>query len=219
MYATNKFIHDKDPQDAPAERAKLSLNQSVSDKLMILFHTVHVINVKARPLKDYEFITEMDIMKGLEIPGEKYKTIHSCKAFTQAIADVERKKIQNQFNASKFVAVIVDGSIDSAVVDNEIVFIQTHIAGEIHTDFLRCCQVKCRDAEGIRGAIENATTYLDTWERFCNKLVALGSDGASVMTGKKHGVIALLQKKKSSIIGIHCCGHRLELAKTLWQRK
>ena len=95
LYATNKFIHDKDPQDAPAERAKLSLNQSVSNKLMILFHTVHAINVKARPLKDYEFITEMDIMKGLEIPGEKYKTIHSCKAFTQAIADVERKKIQN----------------------------------------------------------------------------------------------------------------------------
>ena len=95
LYATNKFIHVKDPQDAPAERVKLSLNQSVSDKLMILFHTVHVINVKARPLKDYEFITEMDIMKGLELPGEKYKIIHSCKAFTQAIADVERKKIQN----------------------------------------------------------------------------------------------------------------------------
>ena len=62
---------------------------------MILFHTVHAINVKAWPLKDYEFITEMDIMKRLEIPGEKCKTIHSCKAFTQAIADVEGKKIQN----------------------------------------------------------------------------------------------------------------------------
>lgn len=59
-------------------------------------------------------------------------------------------------------------------MDNEIVFIQTCIAGEIHTDFLRCCQVKCGDSEGIRDAIEKATTYLDTWERFCNKLVALG---------------------------------------------
>ena len=46
LYATNRFIHDKDPQDAPAERAKLSLNQSVSDKLMIVFHTIHAINVK-----------------------------------------------------------------------------------------------------------------------------------------------------------------------------
>ena len=96
-------------------------------------------------------------------------------------------------------------------MDNKIVFIQTCIVGEIHTDFLRCCQVKCGDAEGIRGAIEKDTTHLDMWERFCNKLVALGSDGASVMTGNKHGVIALLQKKKSSIIGIQCCGHRLEL--------
>ena len=69
-------------------------------------------------------------------------------------------------------------------MDNEIVFIQTCPVSEIHTDFLRCCQVECGDAEGIRGAIEKATTYLDTWERFCNKLVALGLDGASVMTGK-----------------------------------
>ena len=80
------------------------------------------------------YITEMDVKKGLEIPGDRYKTIHSCKEFTQVIADIEMQKIKDRFNQSKFVSVIVDGSMDSSVVDN--VFIQTCNAGEIHTDFL-----------------------------------------------------------------------------------
>ena len=71
----------------------LSLNKSVSEKLMILFHTVHTVNIKGRPLRHYEFITKMDGLKGLELPGDRYKTVQSCKDFTQAIADVARQKI------------------------------------------------------------------------------------------------------------------------------
>ena len=52
MYSTNEFLHDQNPKDAPGERPKLSLNKSVSEKLMILFHTVHAGNIKARPLRD-----------------------------------------------------------------------------------------------------------------------------------------------------------------------
>ena len=114
---------------------------------------------------------------------DRYKTVQLCKDFTKVIGDVERQKIIDQFNNSSFVAIIFDCSIDSAVIDNEIVFIQICTARDIHTDFLRCCQ----------------------------KLVALGSDGASVMTGKKSGVITLLQGDKPTIIWVQCFGHRLEL--------
>ena len=43
------------------------------------------------------------------------------------------------------------------------------------------------------------------------KLVAMGSDGASVMLGKKSGVLALLKEQQPSLIGVHCSAHRLEL--------
>ena len=71
LYFTIKFLHEQNPKDAPAERAKLSLNKSVSEKLMILFHTIHAVNIKARPLRDNEFIIEMDALKGLELPGDQ----------------------------------------------------------------------------------------------------------------------------------------------------
>ena len=41
-------------------------------------------------------------------------------------------------------------------------------------------------------AIKRAVETVMEWEDFKNKLVALGSDGASVMLGKNNGVIALL---------------------------
>ena len=39
----------------------------------------------------------------------------------------------------------------------------------------------------------------------------MGSDGASVMLGKKSGVLVLLKEQQPSLIGIHCSAHRLEL--------
>ena len=46
---------------------------------------------------------------------------------------------------------------------------------------------------------------------FRSKLIALGSDRASVNTGKKGGFIILLQSQISSEIIIKCVAHGLEL--------
>ena len=86
-----------------------------------------------------------------------------------------------------------------AIIDNEMVFIQTCSDGEVYTDFLRCCQVERGNAPGIK-AIKKAVSFLAPWEEFNEKLVALGSDGASVMLGRKNGVIALLQQNKPDVI-------------------
>jgi hypothetical protein len=48
---------------------------------------------------------------------------------------------------------------------------------------------------------------------FVGKLVGLGSDGASNMTGKKGGLATLLRRSvNGEIINIHCFAHRLELS-------
>ena len=51
---------------------------------------------------------------------------------------------------------------------------------------------------------------------FSKRLVAFGSDGAAVMTGRKNVVVAkfreLSLELSPSLVGIHCFAHRLELA-------
>lgn len=108
--------------------------------------------------------------------------------------------------------VIVDGSTDSSIVENELVYVQTCKNGDTKTNFIRCCQVQCGTAHGIVQAICRAIETVTVWTDFVAKLVALGSDGAAVMLGKKSGVIALLQTEQPSMIEVHCSGHRLELA-------
>ncbi|CAI5460812.1 unnamed protein product [Closterium sp. Yama58-4] len=45
-----------------------------------------------------------------------------------------------------------------------------------------------------------------------DKLVAVSTDGASVMTGKKNGVVALLRKRCPWLVAVHCVAHREALA-------
>ena len=45
-----------------------------------------------------------------------------------------------------------------------------------------------------------------------SKLVGLGCDGASNMTGQWNGLIALLKKEQPSVVVVHCFAHGLKLA-------
>ena len=67
-------------------------------------------------------------------------------------------------------------------------------------------------APAIVDAIERAVTTVMTMSDFIPKLVALGSDGASVMLGKMQVFFALLKERQPEMIAVLCCGHRLELA-------
>ena len=42
-------------------------------------------------------------------------------------------------------------------------------------------------------------------------IVGFGSDGASVMVGRRGGVVALLKAEVPHLVDIHCLAHRLEL--------
>lgn len=66
-------------------------------------------------------------------------------------------------------------------------------------------------AEGVLGAIEKSMASVDPGWNWKEKLVATGSDGASVNLGKHKSVTALLKKEVPHLIAMHCVSHRLEL--------
>ena len=98
--ATNAHVNKVSPSDAPALKAKLSLNNSILPKIQKLFRTVHAINMKARLNCDYIWLSELDEAKGLEL-GEKCCISYACTEFASAIADVSRANIKDYlFHAS-----------------------------------------------------------------------------------------------------------------------
>ena len=142
LLATNKHANVENPQDAPAYKAKLSLNKAVYAKLSIMFRNVHAINIRARPARDYIWMNQLDECKGLDIGKTYSSNVHKCYEFASAIAEVERNAIKEKLDICKFASVIVDGSMDSSITDNEMVYIQSCHAGTVSTHFIYCCQVQ-----------------------------------------------------------------------------
>ena len=128
-------------------------------------------------------MNELDVVKGLSI-GKVYRNPKNCREFAAAIAEVQRNEISKNLAECNFVSVIVDRSMDSSITDNEMIYIQTCKEGSINSNFIHCCQVQCGTAKGVVQAIEQAMNTITDWKTFTSKLVALGSDGASVMLGK-----------------------------------
>ena len=135
---------------------------------------------------------------------------------THAIAQVECKKLSSKIQSSKFMAVLGDGTTDSSITEQEMFFLRTCNAGEVSESFAAVKQVEKGNAAGIHEALQSSVSSPEhlqiPWNEFASKLVALGSDGASVMTGHRSGLAALLKQSQPAIVIIHCFAHKLELS-------
>ncbi|XP_038832092.1 zinc finger protein 862-like [Salvelinus namaycush] len=123
------------------------------------------------------------------------------------IAEVERNNIRENLKSTKFLSIMSDGSTDSSVKEEELVYVRFCHKGKIESKFVGIKSVEKADTAHISNAI-SAIIVCDEWG---SKLVALGTDGAAVMTGAKNGVVSRLKGTRAYIIGIHCMAHRLEL--------
>jgi hypothetical protein len=74
--------------------------------------------------------------------------------------------------------------------------------------YVKMVAVKHAHSEGVLCAIEEAMANVNGWK---DKLIATGSDGASVTIGKNKSVTALLKRDVPHLIKMHCVNHRLEL--------
>ncbi|KAJ8315469.1 hypothetical protein KUTeg_007619 [Tegillarca granosa] len=123
----------------------------------------------------------------------------------KSIAATEKSKVSNDLvNIARFISVLGDGSTDSAVIEQETVYVR--FVGEAglpktHSD---------GDLKGIDTGLENIGF---TREKVDSKIVGCNFDGASVMMGNKSGVSSKIKERLGrGIIIIHCVAHNLQLA-------
>ena len=140
--------------------------------------------------------------------------IKGAQEFTKAIAQVEKDNCFNDIKASEFTAILVDGSSDVSVVENEIVYVCTCRNGNSKVMFIHSAQVLRGQAMHIMSAVQQSieSRLKLKWEEFTQKTIAMGSDGASFMLGSENGVVTLFQKYSPWLVAVHCYGQRLELA-------
>ena len=209
-FATQIHQNKDDPKKAPAHQITAKLNANNRQKLEILFRNVHSLVKNHKSLADYIWICELDERKGIDI-GTSYRSREAAKRFAHAIASFERSRVAELLRAVPFFSITCDGSTDSQTIEQEIVFATFCKSGSVHTKFIGIDSPERADATGITNCILGCLLQLDASfdENFLrDKLVALGCDGAAVMTGVKGGVGKQLRNIQPCLVTVHCYAHR-----------
>ena len=200
-------------QKSDAANILVTLNKCNAEKLEKMFRTCHALVLKNRPISDFMWHNDLDEKKGLHL-GTTYRNRESSKEFVQAISETEFKKVSSTISKAKFVCVIGDGSTDSSIKEQEMWFIRSCTSGVVNVHFAGVHSTDKANAENLVIGLQTVVqeNLKIQWNDFKSKLVALSCDGASVNTGNKGGVGALLKNQQPDIIVIHCMAHRLELS-------
>ena len=121
---------------------------------------------------------DLDQAKRLDV-GTQYRNDKSAANFAANIAEAERVRIRRTLKTAKFVAGISDGSTDASYQEAEIVYLRSYQSSEIRVYFSLVKNSPKTDADHITKIITEGVSNLAS---DLNKLVAIGTDGASLET-------------------------------------
>ncbi|XP_070546167.1 uncharacterized protein C17orf113-like [Ptychodera flava] len=138
-----------------------------------------------------------------------YKHHSSVSEMQEAIADVINEDLQREINASPLISVIVDETVNVTIDKKLIVFLRIIADAKPKNVFSGNITIPAGNAETVTAAIfaELERRNIDS-----RKVIGLGSDGASVMTGRHNGVGVRMRRVNPYLTQVHCAAHRVALA-------
>ncbi|XP_034080926.1 zinc finger protein 862-like [Gymnodraco acuticeps] len=187
--------------------------ENMDDQLKPMFNTAFYVAKQKLPFRSFEGLIELQEKNGIKMPTQ-YRNDKGCKAFVQAIAEVEKDRVSEDLKASRFFALMGDGSTDISVTEQENVYVRYVKDGLPATEFIDIMAVKSADANGVLAALLEALHHVDLTDGdIKKKIIGCTFDGASVNQGAKGGVIVKLRELLGHVlISIWCAPHKLELS-------
>ncbi|KAI8490529.1 hypothetical protein Bbelb_317970, partial [Branchiostoma belcheri] len=167
-------------------------------------------------------ITLILLLLGIDVPdangvvvngnvGETYQNDKHAKAFAMYIHESMFATVKSAVDDTEFFSILSDGSTD---VQEEIVYVKVLENFRPVIKFVALKPLQKADAESITRELvevmEQDLGQADLRDKLCAAFV----DGANVMLGHVSGVVTRLKDESSGqhVLGIHCSGHKLELA-------
>lgn len=181
--------------EAPVQRENLkqlsNKNDSVKDKAMkVLIKSMHWLCAENIPILKFksfvEFLHELEVpdLAILKKSAFGYNSDFTASELLDAMAVVAENKLNDQLSHSPVVTVLTDESTD--ICNSKRLVLYAQLIQDMKPTTVYINNIECTDATG-RGI---ARTVLDEMHKrhvSSGKIMSLGSDGASVMTGKHNG--------------------------------
>lgn len=167
------------PQETPARKSLLALNEHKRKTLEHYFRNIHGIIKSNRPISDFVWVNKLDIAKGILDSGETYNNCKAATCFLENIAEVERESILESVKRAKFFSLTMDGSTDEATVEQETLFVRFCCQGDTVTKFLTIGEPASTSSADLYTFVTN---ILKTHELNQNiSFIGFGCDGAANM--------------------------------------
>ena len=166
------------------------------------------------PLLDFCTLQGCDYLSNLHIAGNAhYRNQRIVQEFLAEL-DAQISTILEQLQTSPYIALMADETTDISVSKELILYgryvIPTATPEKcVWSVFLHITELE----DGKAGTITKAILeFLATLNIPIERVMGFGSDGASVMVGRRAGVSTLLKQSNPEMTAIHCVAHRLALA-------
>ena len=168
------------------------------------------------PKTAYPHLIELIDSSDVELIKDKssrtiYTSNTSLNTFHQDINDVIWDTKYDALLKSEQFGLIIHESTDVGNKKQLLAYLQSVGPEGIETTLLE--NILITEPRANTATIVNKVTEsLKTKNIDITKMVGIGTDGASVMTGRKNGVVVKLKEMAPSLIGVHCAAHRCSLA-------
>ncbi|XP_052249683.1 zinc finger protein 862-like [Dreissena polymorpha] len=159
---------------------------------------------------DYASFLGVDFCKSAT-SSASHTNHQSVSELQSAIAEVILEDSLQEVKDSHVFSLTIDESTDNGNLKRVLMYTQFVKEGALKYRLLTNKVI----SEGSACAVNIVSMVLEelkTKGLDISKMVGIGTDGASVMTGRTGGVVKLLQEHSPSLIGVHCAAHREALA-------
>ena len=103
-------------------RALTTTSQEQKVRVCKLFEVTYMLAKEEIPFAKYPAVIELEKRHGVSL-GTAYATEHKCKEFTVLIGESMRDNLLASVHESGYLAVLMDGSTDSSVVEKELIYV------------------------------------------------------------------------------------------------
>ncbi len=219
-----RHVESSDHQEALNEIAlrhdfETSFSRSMSEKeqaTLMQMKTIYWMVKEGIALN--KFGSLRDLLSALDCPyagkmkvGEnaKYTSLVAVNDMVSAMASCIRQNVVEQLRSSPSISILADESTDLSVTKKLVLYAKVLSPSFVpSTHFLANLKITSATGRDIADVIKE---YLDSNGIPMDKVSGFGTDGASVMTGKKEGATGYLMRLNPAILNIHCIAHRLAL--------
>ncbi|CAK6981758.1 zinc finger protein 862-like [Scomber scombrus] len=190
------------------EKAKDILNKKLSSQLQVVFY----MTKNDIACHQYEGLTELlgAVRAPYFVTREGiYWHSDSVDDMEKALESVVMKQLDEKLKGSDFIGVIIDETVNITVDKKLIIYVKMEVKRRVEIHLLGNYDVHSGTAQCI---FNKLVEVLRDRDLELSRVISLGSEGCSVMMGKRAGVGALLRRESAFSIQVHCVAHRVALA-------